>query len=77
MDYAKKYNELIDFFKDFVDVSRFKKASFAFFIKQIVPSVYEANDGYVRADSYLDVIKSLYLNENGKLKDNIFDDIYM
>lgn len=76
-DYAKKYNELIDFFKDFVDVSRFKKASFAFFIKQIVPSVYEANDGYVRADSYLDVIKSLYLNENGKLKDNIFDDIYM
>ena len=76
-DYAKKYNELIDFFKEFIDVSRFKKASFAFFVKQIVPSVYEANDGYVRANSYLDVIKSLYLDENGQLKDNIFDDIYM
>ena len=75
--YAKKYNELIDFFKEFVDVSRFKKASFVFFIKQIVPSVYEANDGYVRADSFLDVIRTLYLDENDRLKDNIFDDIYM
>lgn len=76
-DYAKKYNELIDFFKSFTDVSLFKQASFAFFIKQIVPSVYEANDGYVRANSYLDVIKKLYLDENNHLKDNVFNNIYM
>lgn len=76
-NYAEKYNELIDFFKEFIDVSRFKKASFVFFIKQIVPSVYEANDNYARANAYLDVIKTLYLNENNRLKDDVFDDIYM
>ena len=37
-----------------------------FLVKQLVPSVYEANDGYRRADGYLGLIRELYLDENDR-----------
>lgn len=75
-DYIGKYNELIEYFNEFIDVSRFKAASFVFCIKQIIPSVYEANDGYVRANSYLEMIRALYLDDNDKLKDDMLEGIF-
>lgn len=66
-NYKEKYNELIDYFETFTDISRFKEAAFVFCVKQIIPSIYQVNDGFVRADSYLEMIKDLFLDENNQL----------
>lgn len=59
----ERCKELIAFFKKFADVSRFLEAIFIFLVKQLVPSVYEANDGFQRADMFLELIRELYLDE--------------
>ena len=66
-DYASKYNELVDFFSTFTDTGKFNAATFVFLVKQLVPSIYEANDSYKRANSYLRLIKELFLDENNEL----------
>lgn len=66
-NYKEKYNELIDYFETFTDVSRFKEAAFVFCVKQIIPSIYQVNDGFVRANLYLEMIKDLFLDENNQL----------
>ena len=71
-DYVEKYVELETFFQEFTDVSRFKKATFVFLVKQLVPSVYEASDGYKRADTYLEIIRNLFLDETDKIKEDVF-----
>lgn len=66
-NYKEKYNELIDYFETFTDVSRFKEAAFVFCVKQIISSIYQVNDGFVRANLYLEMIKDLFLDENNQL----------
>lgn len=66
-NYIKQYNELLSFFETFADISKFNEAVFVFLVKQLVPSIYEANDGYARANSYMQLIKELYLNENNEV----------
>ncbi len=66
-DYLNKYGSLIEFFSTFTDTSEFDAAAFVFLVKQLVPSVYEANDGYKRANKYMQLIKTLFLDGNNEL----------
>lgn len=66
-DYLKKYLELKDYFSLFTDVNKFDAATFVFLVKQLIPSIYEANDGFKRADKYLEVLKTLFLDETDTL----------
>lgn len=63
-DYVEAYKNLILYFSRFADVEKFNAATFVFLVKQLIPSVYEANDGYQRADIYLELIRTLYLVDN-------------
>lgn len=63
---VEKYNELIEFFGGFADVKQFYPATFVFLVKQLMPSIYEANDGFKRADSYMELITILFAGENRK-----------
>lgn len=65
-EYRKKYYELVNFFSTFTDTSKFNEATYIFLVKQLVPSVYEANDGYVRANKYMQLIKELFLDDYNK-----------
>ena len=65
-EYRKKYYELVNFFSSFTDTSKFNEATYIFLVKQLVPSVYEANDGYVRANKYMQLIKELFLDDYNK-----------
>ncbi|MBQ7216071.1 MAG: 2-C-methyl-D-erythritol 4-phosphate cytidylyltransferase [Synergistaceae bacterium] len=58
------FRELVKFFAGFADTERFGAAAFVFLVRQLIPSVYEANDNFRRADRYLEVIRALYLDEN-------------
>ena len=58
------FRELVKFFAGFADTGRFGAAAFVFLVRQLIPSVYEANDNFRRADKYLEVIRALYLDEN-------------
>ncbi len=66
-EYQVQYGKLLDFFGRFADTSRFNEAVFVFLVKQMVPSIYEANDGYRRADRYLRLIQTLFCDKNGEL----------
>lgn len=74
-NYLNQYSALLAFFSSFVDTSKFNAATFVFLVKQLIPSVYEANDEYKRANRYMQLIKSLFLNENNELiLDKIIDE---
>lgn len=66
LDCVQAYKDLIVYFSRFADVKQFNAATFVFLVKQLVPSIYEANDGYQRADRYLELIRALFLHDNGK-----------
>lgn len=68
INYLRDYRELVKFFNKFADTTKFKEATYVFLIKQIVPSIYEANDNYKRANKYMDIIKALYLNESNQFE---------
>lgn len=63
-EYMTRYRDLVAFFSAFTDTRLFDAAAFVFLVKQLVPSIYEANDGYLRADRYLRLIRALFLDEN-------------
>lgn len=65
-EYQVQYGKLLDFFRRFTDTSRFNEAVFVFLVKQMVPSIYEANDEFRRADRYLHLIQALFFDKNGK-----------
>ena len=65
-DYLDQYRELVRFFSSFTDTSKFNAATFVFLVKQLVPSIYEANDEYKRANRYMRLIKALFLDENNE-----------
>lgn len=65
-EYQVQYGKLLDFFKRFTDTRRFNEAVFVFLVKQMVPSIYEANDEFRRANRYLHLIQALFFDENGK-----------
>ena len=73
-DYLDQYRELIRFFSTFTDTRKFNAATFVFMVKQLVPSVYEANDEYKRANRYMNLIKALFLDENNEFMLNKFGD---
>ena len=56
----KKY---INFFKAYTDEKTYRKALFCQLVKVFIPSIYEANDGGIRAKKWLDIIKELYSKE--------------
>lgn len=66
-DCKKKYYELIRFFDKFTDTTNFDAAVFVFLIKQLIPSIYEANDDYKRANGYIKLIRTLYMDENDQI----------
>ena len=70
-EYVRKYHELVSFFSGITDTGRFNAATFVFLVKQLIPSIYEANDGFVRADRYLHVIQALFLDDSEKLSLNL------
>ena len=63
-DYITVCRELVSFFGEFTDTRDFQAALFVFLVRQLVPSIYEADDNFRRADKYLDIIRALYLDEN-------------
>lgn len=65
--YQEDFRALKTFFSRFTDTSKFTAASFVFLVRQLIPSIYEGNDHFQRADGYLRLIESLYLDENGTL----------
>ena len=65
-DYLDQYRSMVRFFSSFADTSKFSAATFVFLVKQLVPSIYEANDDYKRANRYMQLIKTLFLNENNE-----------
>lgn len=65
-DYLNQYREFVHFFSSFTDTRKFSAATFVFLVKQLVPSIYEANDEYKRANRYLSLIKELFLNKNNE-----------
>lgn len=56
-------NDFIIFFSDFVDEKTYKDALFCELTKVFIPSTYEANDGGIRAEKWLNILKELYPNK--------------
>lgn len=65
--YRKDFQALKTFFGRFTDTSKFTAASFVFLVRQLIPSIHEGNDHFRRADGYLQLIESLYLDKSGAL----------
>ena len=63
-EYPDKYRELVAFFSKFTDTNKFNAATFIFLIKQLIPSIYEANDDYRKANKYLQLIKYIFIDNN-------------
>lgn len=63
-EYLNTRKKLLSFFAAFTNTKNFNAAIFIFLVKQLIPSIYEANDNFRRADKYLELIKTLYLDEN-------------
>ena len=67
-DYSIEYDNLKRFFHSFTDTEQFDAATFIFLVKQLVPSVYEANDEYKRANRFFNLLKALFLDEHDQLR---------
>lgn len=65
--YREDFRTLETFFSRFTDTSKFAAASFVFLVRQLIPSIHEGNDHFRRADGYLQLIESLYLDKSGAL----------
>lgn len=65
--YREDFRALEAFFSRFTDTSKFTAAAFVFLVRQLIPSIHEGNDCFRRADGYLRLIESLYLDEGGAL----------
>ena len=63
----KILNEFIEFFSPFVDPNTYSDALFCQLIKVFIPSLFEANDGGIRANKWLTIIKDLYPEIKPKL----------
>ena len=59
-DNKKILDDFIEFFKDYADAKTYKEALFCQLVKLYIPSIFEANDGGIRANKWLDIIKELY-----------------
>jgi len=53
-------DDFINFFSPFVERDYYKEALFCQLVKVYIPSIYEANDGGVRSNKWLAIIKELY-----------------
>ena len=53
--------DFIEFFKEYVDEQTYKDALFCQLVKVYIPSLFEANDGGIRASKWLNIINELYL----------------
>ena len=56
-------DKYINIFDNFVDSNIYKKALFCQLVKVYIPSIYEANDGGIRAQKWLEIINNLYHDE--------------
>lgn len=66
-DYLQQYRDLVGFFSTFADTHSFHAATFIFLVKQLIPSIYEANDEYKRANRYMRLLKALFLDDQNRL----------
>lgn len=66
-EYGSKYTNLVNDFDLFTDTKKFNAATFVFLIKQLVPSIFEANDGYKRANKYMGLIEALFFDDEQHL----------
>lgn len=66
-NYQNDFQSLKTFFSRFTDTSKFHAAAFVFLVRQLIPSIHEGNDLFQRADGYLRLIRSLYLDERDEL----------
>lgn len=62
-DYNLVVDKYINLFKEFTDCNIYKKALFCQLVKVYIPSIYEANDGGIRAQKWLEIINKLYYDE--------------
>lgn len=53
-------NDFINYFSYYTDEDTYKKALFCNLVKVYIPSIYEANDGGIRAAKWLKIIKELF-----------------
>lgn len=67
-DYMGMYSKLQEMFLPYAESKQLKAAVYVFMVKQLVPSIYEANDGYSRADGYMQAIMNLYADDYDELK---------
>lgn len=65
--YLDAYHELVGFFSGFAEVNKISAATFVFLVKQLVPSIYEANDDYKRAKKYMQLIEVLFSDGNNEI----------
>ena len=59
-DNKQIFNDFVKFFNIYVDEKKYKDALFCQLVKVYIPSIYEANDGGIRANKWLDIIKEMY-----------------
>lgn len=59
-NYKATFNDFIAFFDDRIDIDDYCKALFCQLVKVFIPSIYEANDGGIRAKKWFDIINVLY-----------------
>ena len=56
----KILKDFCEFFKEYADETTYKEALFCQLVKVFIPSIFEANDGGIRANKWLSIIKELY-----------------
>ncbi len=59
-DYQIIMDNFATFFNKYVTKEVYERAMFCQLVKVYIPSIFEANDGGVRANKWLDIIKTLY-----------------
>lgn len=59
-NYASILNEFSTYFEKYVSKDIYEKALFCQLVKVYIPSIFEANDGGVRAEKWLNIISTLY-----------------
>lgn len=62
-----RYRELIDLIPENYSKTVLHVACFIYLVKQLVPSIYEAADGFIKAERYMSIIKELFLDEDNSI----------
>lgn len=64
-DYKNILEDFCDFFSEYVNKEKYKSGLFCELVKVFIPSLFEANDGYIRAQKWLDILTELFPQYTG------------